>query len=279
MPSIRKQVTEFYKGALGLSKDVLLFAIEALSSIPADATDQDRRIDRQFKEILLRRALRDKVLGKGPGVLGYFFVGGLDADWYTNYRFSSLPAHLDGLAEACATARDIDHLAEVVDRFASQSWEPATGAGNQRSKSREERNDGKCDHIVLNCASCSASLRLRFPFDAFSFRCPKCSITYSIMRPSQNAEIYCIYPHIDKNRDASRSKTMPSAVVNALEVFGLDESADYESVKKSYRTCIAQYHPDKVAHLGDELKALAAKKTVEYNQAYRTISRFFQEVN
>jgi DnaJ like chaperone protein len=34
-----------------------------------------------------------------------------------------------------------------------------------------------------------------------------------------------------------------------------------------------EYHPDRVAHLGQELKDLAAKKTTEINAAFAAIRR------
>jgi len=36
---------------------------------------------------------------------------------------------------------------------------------------------------------------------------------------------------------------------------------------------VMQYHPDRVAHLGPELKDLAAKKTTEINGAFAAIRR------
>lgn len=45
-----------------------------------------------------------------------------------------------------------------------------------------------------------------------------------------------------------------------------DHSAD--NIKKRYRELIAQYHPDKVHHLGREFSAIADKKTREINEAY-----------
>ncbi len=44
-------------------------------------------------------------------------------------------------------------------------------------------------------------------------------------------------------------------------------------IKKKYKQIIRQYHPDRVAHLGQELKGLAAQKTTEINAAYELIRR------
>jgi polyphosphate kinase 2 (PPK2 family) len=51
---------------------------------------------------------------------------------------------------------------------------------------------------------------------------------------------------------------------------------DLESHRRWYdyaRARLAQYHPDKVAHLGPELRNLAAQKTLEFNLAIQFIEQ------
>jgi DnaJ like chaperone protein len=43
------------------------------------------------------------------------------------------------------------------------------------------------------------------------------------------------------------------------------------AAKRAYRQSISQYHPDRVAHLGPELRELAAKKTLQINLAWAFI--------
>lgn len=54
-------------------------------------------------------------------------------------------------------------------------------------------------------------------------------------------------------------------------VLGLDRSASNEEVRKRYLRLSAKYHPDKVAHLGAELRELAHRKFVEISRAYEEI--------
>jgi hypothetical protein len=56
-------------------------------------------------------------------------------------------------------------------------------------------------------------------------------------------------------------------------VLGAKESDSDEVVTKKYKQLVMDYHPDRVAHLGQELKDLAAKKTTEINAAYAAIRR------
>ncbi len=48
------------------------------------------------------------------------------------------------------------------------------------------------------------------------------------------------------------------------------ESSDSE-IRKAYRHQLALYHPDKVAHLGDELKAVAHRKTLQIQSAFEAL--------
>jgi DnaJ like chaperone protein len=60
----------------------------------------------------------------------------------------------------------------------------------------------------------------------------------------------------------------------AYEILGLPPGkTTFEAAKGAYRACIAQYHPDKVAHLGQELRDLAARKAVEINLAWEYIQK------
>ncbi len=54
----------------------------------------------------------------------------------------------------------------------------------------------------------------------------------------------------------------------ALSVLRLARNATLDELKRAYRDSVRDYHPDRVAHLGAELKELAEKKTKEINAAY-----------
>lgn len=56
------------------------------------------------------------------------------------------------------------------------------------------------------------------------------------------------------------------------EVLGIPRGAPPERIRNAYRELIAQYHPDKVAHLGPELRETAQRKTLEIQKAYETLS-------
>jgi hypothetical protein len=56
-------------------------------------------------------------------------------------------------------------------------------------------------------------------------------------------------------------------------VLGATVSDSDEEIKKKYKVLIMEYHPDRVAHLGAELRDLATKKTTAINTAYAAIRK------
>lgn len=60
------------------------------------------------------------------------------------------------------------------------------------------------------------------------------------------------------------------AVYQILEV---SKDASNEELKKGYRAMAVKYHPDKVAHLGEDIKNAAEEKLQTLNVAYDTIKK------
>jgi DnaJ like chaperone protein len=51
----------------------------------------------------------------------------------------------------------------------------------------------------------------------------------------------------------------------------VEKDASEEQVRKAYRDLVARYHPDRLHHLGEEFRLMAARKTVALNRAYAEI--------
>ncbi|MFK8137971.1 MAG: J domain-containing protein [Bdellovibrionales bacterium] len=74
-------------------------------------------------------------------------------------------------------------------------------------------------------------------------------------------------------RGANTSKrSQPKSSKNPYEILGISVGATDEEIKNAYRFLMQQYHPDKVQHLGEDLKKLAEEKTHDIQWAFEKLS-------
>lgn len=74
----------------------------------------------------------------------------------------------------------------------------------------------------------------------------------------------------------SRGRTFASqgrSEAQYYEILGLAPGASSAEVKSAYRKLSMQYHPDKVAHLGEEFRRVAEEKMKELNEAYQHLKK------
>jgi curved DNA-binding protein CbpA len=55
------------------------------------------------------------------------------------------------------------------------------------------------------------------------------------------------------------------------ELLSVAPTATAEEIKRAFRNEIARYHPDKVQHLGEEFREMAATRAASLTEAYRTL--------
>ncbi|MBC8198288.1 MAG: TerB family tellurite resistance protein [Candidatus Marinimicrobia bacterium] len=60
---------------------------------------------------------------------------------------------------------------------------------------------------------------------------------------------------------------------SAYKVLEIEKSATDNEVKKAYRKMAVKYHPDKVAHLGDDFQKMAEEKFKHLNESYERIKK------
>lgn len=56
-------------------------------------------------------------------------------------------------------------------------------------------------------------------------------------------------------------------------ILEVSPDASVEEIKKAYRRMAVRYHPDKVSHLGDDVRKAAEQKFKEVNEAYENIKK------
>ena len=60
---------------------------------------------------------------------------------------------------------------------------------------------------------------------------------------------------------------------SAYNVLGVSSDSPNQEIKKAYRKMANKYHPDKIAHLGDEFKDIAQEKFKSVSEAYQKIKK------
>lgn len=78
-------------------------------------------------------------------------------------------------------------------------------------------------------------------------------------------------PEGSNARQGASSSSRQATTFNPYEVLGIVRGASKDAIRSAYRERMMQYHPDKVAHLGEELQALANEKSQQIQRAYREL--------
>ena len=81
------------------------------------------------------------------------------------------------------------------------------------------------------------------------------------------------YLNINENDFVSIKAMFVKDTQSAYKILEIEKSATDSEVKKAYRKMASKYHPDKVAHLGDDLRKLAEEKFKAVSDAYQSIKK------
>lgn len=71
----------------------------------------------------------------------------------------------------------------------------------------------------------------------------------------------------DRKEQGAPGRQEPSDK-DPYQILGVQRGASEQEIKAAYRRLAAQYHPDRVQHLGKEFQELAHKKFVAIQKAY-----------
>ena len=111
------------------------------------------------------------------------------------------------------------------------------------------------------------------------------AVTQAELQLAQNIGNYLGISAYDQRSIAAKYKSgfrgaAPAGEVDEADHFailGLARGASFAEIRTAYRKLSMQYHPDKVAHLGEEFKKVAEEKMKEINNAYEFLKRKFAQ--
>ena len=61
------------------------------------------------------------------------------------------------------------------------------------------------------------------------------------------------------------------AAFDPFQVLNVNKGASADEIEKAYKTMLKKYHPDKVAHLGEEFQHTAHEKVINIKKAYEML--------
>jgi len=70
-----------------------------------------------------------------------------------------------------------------------------------------------------------------------------------------------------------------SSQQDAYKILGVHRGDSFDNIRRAYRERMKEYHPDRVAGLGTELRELAERKAKEINIAFEELKRTYGEAN
>ena len=77
----------------------------------------------------------------------------------------------------------------------------------------------------------------------------------------------------ERSRRRPTAPPPPAGEPDPYAALGVPRTASQETIQAAYRARMNEYHPDKVAHLGEELQQLAHRKALEIQRAYEQLRR------
>ena len=152
----------------------------------------------------------------------------------------------------------------------SSFWRPFFGGGPQNEALSLALNLSRAIFLTV------AWLML-WKFDGF-FKPVKQEETEKEEEPSRNEESETEEEEKAESQFETRSSEgeIDPEEENYAKILGLLGDYNPEDAKSSYRSLIAQYHPDKVSLMGDEIREVAERKAKEINEAYEFFRRKYE---
>ena len=102
-------------------------------------------------------------------------------------------------------------------------------------------------------------------------------IIVAVLLVAFGAWVYARHRNLKIRSDRETPKYDDSCPTNihqdAYTILGVRRGDTFDEIRRAYRERMKEYHPDKVAGLGSELRELAERKAKEINMAFEELKR------
>lgn len=161
---------------------------------------------------------------------------------------------------------------DFVKQFFRQQFGPAFGAEQLQTLKRFI----DADHIPLEQICNDISMRtnpeVRVQLLHYLFGIGKAdgNVSQSEIQVIERIAVYMRIPNQEFNRLKNMFFRDPSS---DYKILGVSESATNDEIKKAYRKLAIEYHPDKVAHMGEAYQKGAKEKFQSVQDAYENLKK------
>lgn len=120
--------------------------------------------------------------------------------------------------------------------------------------------------VEFSCPNCQRVRSIFVSLEPEPTRCSSCNREFMLWIDPTDGQVVVarIKPSATSVNEATVEGQPP---FDPLIILGLHANASPMEIKGRYRQLVMQYHPDRVAHLGEELRSLAERKMREINAA------------
>ena len=137
---------------------------------------------------------------------------------------------------------------------------------DSRKKSHDNDTFGSNTHYrIFVCPSCAQKLRVSIPLIGSRVICQNCRSALHI----NTDEFGNFYVTLQVS---SAYGSTPKTVEDCFRLLEIPNTSSASDIRRAYRKKMQEYHPDRVAHLGDKLKKVAEAEASNLNAAIEILN-------
>jgi RNA polymerase subunit RPABC4/transcription elongation factor Spt4 len=118
-------------------------------------------------------------------------------------------------------------------------------------------------HKIIECQKCHRRLRIELISEERQQSCPACNAEFTTAYRDGVLSIV-----FESTEPAAHDQQLRLTLLDAYQLFKADPSTPWEDIEFARRKLIQQYHPDKVAALGQKLREVAEVEGKRINIAF-----------